>query len=134
MEHVRERRAAAVGGVVGQGWRASELARRFEVSRPTVYATIERWLESGGKQDWRIVRDVRCQTDDRLRPRSSRSCSTSRIGIRDGVPTSSCVCFRTRGSSCRRKRDATKPPQASSVAQQKYFDVFKREFNDVRPH
>ncbi len=30
-----------------QGWGPSELARHFEVSRPTVYATIERWLESG---------------------------------------------------------------------------------------
>ena len=30
-----------------QGWKAAELARRFGVSRPTVYATIERWLDWG---------------------------------------------------------------------------------------
>jgi len=30
-----------------QGWTPTELARHFEVSRPTVYTTIERWLESG---------------------------------------------------------------------------------------
>lgn len=30
-----------------QGWTPAALARHFEVSRPTVYATIERWLESG---------------------------------------------------------------------------------------
>jgi transposase InsO family protein len=29
------------------GWSPSELARRFGVSRPTVYAVIERWLEEG---------------------------------------------------------------------------------------
>ena len=30
-----------------QGWTPSELGRHFEVSRPTVYATLERWLEFG---------------------------------------------------------------------------------------
>lgn len=30
-----------------QGWSPSELARHFEVSRPTVYATLNRWLELG---------------------------------------------------------------------------------------
>ena len=30
-----------------QGWRPTELARHFAISRPTVYATLERWLELG---------------------------------------------------------------------------------------
>lgn len=47
-----------------QGWTPSQLARHFGASRPTVYATIERWLE--------------CEDDEGLKNRSRRPLSNSR--------------------------------------------------------